>query len=197
MGEGSTGTENKVSTLNNSPSSTLVIKGDTDLTITNALVQGTVDASAFTGKLSVIGSAAADTLKGGTSDDSITGGAGVDSLTGGVGNDKFMTFSFVDVNTTNGVITDIITDFTSGTNKIGGLAAGSASNYFEDTTPGLNLTSLLALADVKLDGTVKYFAASVGADTYVVADDDGTGYTDVIQLTGVSLDTIESGSIIA
>ncbi|MCK5729291.1 MAG: DUF4214 domain-containing protein, partial [Methylococcales bacterium] len=197
VGEGSTSTENVVTTLANSSASTLVITGDTDLIITNALAQGTVDASTFTGKLSIIGSGAADTLKGGTSDDLITGGAGVDTLTGGTGNDKFMTLSSADVDTTNGVITDIITDFASGTNQIGGLAAGSASNYFEDTTPGLNLTSLLALADVKLDGTVKYYAASVGADTYVVADDNGTGYTDVIKLTGASLDNIDSASIIA
>ena len=200
LGDGTGSVTNTITTLNNSAASTLVITGDTDLTITNALAQGTVDASAFTGKLTVTGSAAADTLKGGTSDDTITGGAGVDTLSGGTGNDTFNVLSSADVDTTNGVITDIITDFGSGSNKIGGLGtAGSSANYFEDTTALPDLGSLLALAGAKLDGTVKYFAASVNSDTYLVVDDNGAGigYTDVIKLTGASLDTIDSGSIIA
>jgi hypothetical protein len=43
---------------------------------------------------------------------------------------------------------------------------------------------LLSAADTKLDGTIKYYVGQVGADSYLVTDDDGIGYTDVIKLAG-------------
>ncbi|MFM6252500.1 MAG: calcium-binding protein, partial [Dolichospermum sp.] len=47
----------------------------------------TLNASAFTAKLTAIGGAGNDSLRGGTGNDTLTGGAGNDTLTGGAGND--------------------------------------------------------------------------------------------------------------
>jgi S-layer protein len=82
---------NIITTLTNSAGADIEITGDTNLTITNALAaQGKVDASAFTGKLSIIGSTAADVIKGGTGVDTIDGGQGADVITGGAGADIFI-----------------------------------------------------------------------------------------------------------
>ncbi len=203
VGAGAGTVTNTVTTLTNSAASKIVITGDTNLTITNALAaQGTVDASALTGKLTVTGSGAADTLIGGTNNDMLTGGNGVDTFTGNAGDDKFVVITAAanDVDTTLGAITDIVTDFTTGTNTLSGLGtAASASNYFEETNSAanLNLTALLTAADTKLDGTIKYYLDSFGGDTYVVVDDNGTGYTDVIKLMGTTLDNIDTSNIIA
>jgi len=198
LGNGSGTVTNIVTTLTNSASSTLVITGDTDLTITNALSQGTIDASAFTGKLTVTGSALADTIKGGTNNDMLTGGNGVDTFTGNTGDDKFVTLSSVDLDTTAGTITDVITDFTTGSNTMSGLGvAATSANYFEETTSAANLANLLTAADAKLDGTIQYYLDSFGGNTYLVSDVNGTGYTDVIKLMGTTLNDISMSNIIA
>jgi hypothetical protein len=200
LGDGTGTVTNIITTLTNSASSTLVITGDTDLTITNALAQGTIDASAFTGKLTVTGSASADTIGGGTGNDMLTGGDGVDTFTGNTGDDKFVTItaSANDIDTTAGAVTDVVTDFTAGTNTLSGLGtAASATNYFEETSSAANLADLLTAADTKLDGTIKYYLDNFGGDTYLVVDDNGTGYTDVIKLMGTTLDNIDTSNIIA
>ncbi|MDQ7091909.1 MAG: hypothetical protein Q9M50_14960 [Methylococcales bacterium] len=200
LGEGSGSVTNTVTTLINQIASTLVITGDTDLTITNALAQGSINAATFTGILTATGSAAADTLNGGTNNDKLTGGGGVDTFTGNAGDDTFMTLtaSGNDRDTTVDALTDVIKDFTNGLNTLGGLGTkANATNYFEETTSVINLTNLLAAAETKLDGTVKYYLDSVGSDTYLVVDDNGTGYTDVIKLMGTTLDNIDTSSIIA
>ena len=202
VGEGTGTVLNTVTTLaNTTVISKLVITGDTDLTITDALTaQVEVDASTFTGKLIVTGSTFADTIKGGTSDDMLTGGSGVDTFTGNTGDDKFMTLtaSANDIDTTLGVVTDVITDFTEGENTLGGLGtAATATNYFEEISSATDLTTLLTAADAKLDGTIQYYLDSFGGDSYLVADVNGTGYTDVIKLTGTTLADIDISNIIA
>ena len=156
---GKSGSSNTITTLTNSDNTVVTITGDRDLTIGslvgNALVGSKVDASAFTGKLTVtgstksdilIGGAGADTINGGAGDDTIIGGAGNDKITGGTGADKMTggagadTFVFVagdggaqrisfnDVDGDGkisindqlifGGAIDIITDFTSGSDKL-------------------------------------------------------------------------------
>lgn len=205
LGHGVQGsTTNIITTLTNSAASTLVITGNTDLEITNPLAQGTIDASAFTGKLTVTGSASADTIIGGTGNDMLTGGDGVDTFTGNAGDDTFMTLSTTNPNTSGGAITDIITDFTVGTNMIGGLnVAGTSTNYLEEAanSSAADLATLLATATTNLDGTIRYYVGTVGANAYLVADNAGTGsasgYTDVIKLTGTALTDISESSIVA
>lgn len=64
-----------------------VITGSAGLTITNALATTSVNASAFTGKLTVTAGATGTNIQGGTAADTITGGVGNDTIVGGAGND--------------------------------------------------------------------------------------------------------------
>ena len=64
-----------------------VLTGSAGLTITNALAATSFNASAFTGKLSVLAGATASNIVGGTGADTIVGGTAADTLTGGAGND--------------------------------------------------------------------------------------------------------------
>jgi hypothetical protein len=69
-----------------------VLTGSADLTITSAIVASSFDASAFTGKLKIIGQVAtATTIKGGSGGDTITLGTGADTVDAGGGNDTIYT----------------------------------------------------------------------------------------------------------
>lgn len=122
--------------------------------------------------------------------------AGADVLTGGSGADIFVQ-TYTDIDTTAGAVTDTITDFatTSDTIKVG--TAGGGATYVEATATVADLATLLAAADVALDGIVKIYVGQVtGGAAYAVLDDDGAGYTSVIQLTGVTLGTVALGDFI-
>ncbi len=149
-----TGGSNVITTLANQDNAVINISGAKDLTITNALagtaVGSAVNASTFTGKLSVIGSGFADVITGGTGADTITTGNGIDTVDGGAGNDRIIitgadqadrvitgagtdtvVFSAANIATlTNvsaavgGIVT--ITDFTAGTDKIALINTGGA-----------------------------------------------------------------------
>jgi hypothetical protein len=83
----------------------------------------------FGGNDKLIGGSAADFLFGGTGNDILVGGAGDDTLTGGTGTDQFRLATNIG--------TDIITDYTVGTDKIGFLdtgANGTGSVNFANTT---------------------------------------------------------------
>ena len=71
-----------------------------------------VDASGFTGILRIAGSNSNDVLKGGTGNDILYGMGGDDTLTGNGGADQFRLAEFFNR-------TDIITDFTKGSDKVG------------------------------------------------------------------------------
>jgi len=121
-----------------------------------------------------------------------------DVLTGGAGADVF-SFQSADLDTTAGVVTATITDFVGGTDTIKTVdaVAGSASNYVEATSAAADLDTLLTAANNALDGVVKYYVGQVGSDSYLVTDSDGTGYTNVIKLTGVALTGISMTDIVA
>lgn len=128
-----------------------------------------------------------DTFTGGAGVDTVTGGAGVDTMTGAGGADVFIfTDVDTDIDTTAGAVTDIITDFVTTSDTLDFDTAGGAGNYVEQLTAAADLTALLAAADTALNGTVKYYFGVVGTNGYLVFDDDGIGYTSVIQLTGVT-----------
>lgn len=200
---GTAGSTNTITTLTNSDNSNITVTGSAALTITNALagtaIGSKVDASAATGVLTVVGSGFADVLIGGSAADVMTAAAGIDTLTGNAGADKFV-FSTANLDTTAGAVTDIITDFTTGSDKIVNTvvaAAGSSTNYVEATAAVADLATLLTAAGTALDGTVKFYVGQVGSDSYVVMDTEGTGYTDVIKLTGVALTGIAMTDIYA
>lgn len=65
----------------------------------------------------LFGSSGNDTLLGGSGNDTLIGGSGMDSLTGGTGSDIF-DFNSLSEMTISGSTTDVISDFTHGTDKI-------------------------------------------------------------------------------
>ncbi|MFT4885812.1 MAG: hypothetical protein ACJAY7_000707 [Pseudohongiellaceae bacterium] len=48
-----------------------------------------------------------------------------------------------------------------------------------------------------MDEAIKYYAGQVGADSYLVADSDAIGYTDVIKLVGFDAASFAVGQLIA
>lgn len=125
----------------------------------------------------------------------------VDTLTGGAGADVFELSAAGSQSTaTTDSATTIITDFSTAdgdTLKIGSLGAGSGTAYVEDGATYNSLSALLTAADAALDGTVKYVAAMFNGDTYIVADNAGSGHSAIVQLQGVSLDQLDdAGSFI-
>lgn len=203
---------NVITDLNNADNSSIVITGDKALTITNALdstptgTGSSVDASAFTAALTVVGSALSDVIKGGTAADVITGGVGADTLTGGAGADKFYLTTGAGANLFVGSVAatadmDKITDFVAGTDKIG---------LINGTTPitSVNVTGITVstAADVTtlLTGIGNGVVASAGATqevglitvsagamagTYLLINDgtNAAAATDtLINITGVS-----------
>lgn len=118
-----------------------------------------------------------------------------DTLTGGAGADIFeLSAATLQSTATTDTATTIITDFSTAdgdTLKIGSLGAGSGTAYAEDATTYNSLSALLTAADAKLDGTIKYVAAMFNGDTYIVADNAGSGHSAIVQLQGVSLDQLD------
>ena len=147
---------------------------------------------------SILGGIGADTITGGSGADTLIGGAGVDSLTGGSGADRFV-FATADLDTTLDAVTDVIGDFNSADADViamaSGLGSGSETSFVKAGATAASLTELLSSADNALDGTVKYYLGQVGSNSYLVTDADGDGYTDVIQLTGVTLAQFNASSI--
>jgi Ca2+-binding RTX toxin-like protein len=202
IGQGTGTVTNIITTLTNSAAANIVVTGDTNLTITNAIAaQGTVDASAFTGKLTVTGSASADVIKGGSAVDTITAAAGADVVTGGAGADIFV------IAETHGTDTayDTITDFNTGGSDIlrfiaadnvianAGAAAvattnavivnGKATFAAADDTLAERVTTLIAQTGIN---EVAFFEQ--GSDTFVYHSGSVTdGSVDfLVKLTGVS-----------
>jgi hypothetical protein len=141
-----------------------------------------------------------DTIKGSAAVDTITGGDGIDTMSGYAGADVFNQIGATDVDTTLGTVTDIITDFkATGADTIRGAWGTGASGGFTKAGAAVaDLATLLEAASTALDNTTKYYIGKVdGGATYLVTDDDGVGYTEVIQLTGVLLATVVVADIVA
>jgi hypothetical protein len=124
-----------------------------------------------------------DTLVGGAGADTITGGVGIDTLTGGAGAD---TFNYA-ANASGAVVSslaapDVITDFTSGTDK---LAITQTITAFLGNYETVAQAEAAAAADGR--GNLAYFVS--GTETlYVAAASSGAvAATDtVVKLSGVT-----------
>jgi hypothetical protein len=131
------------------------------------------------------GGTGADTLSGGAGIDTITGGVGIDTLTGGAGADTFVFAA----NATGAVVSslaapDVITDFTSGTDKLS-ITQTNAAFLGNFTT----VASAQAAAAADGRTNTSYFVSGDN-QLYVVAGSGTPGVavtTDtVITLTGVT-----------
>lgn len=133
------------------------------------------------------GGAGNDTLNGQSGNDIIIGGQGRDSLNGGTEADIFR-FAFGDT-TTNSATIDIITDFTTGSDKIdldfvnGGI---SAAGYSEGLIATNSFTDALASAQAMLSGGKSVAFVAGSTDGWLFWDTNGDGVIDQsILLKGV------------
>ncbi|MBA4308396.1 MAG: calcium-binding protein [Sphingopyxis sp.] len=133
------------------------------------------------------GGAGNDTLNGQSGSDTIIGGQGRDSLNGGTEADIFR-FNFGDT-TTNSTTIDIITDFTTGSDKIdldfvnGGI---SAAAYSEGLIATNSFTDALASAQAMLSGGKSVAFVAGSTDGWLFWDTNGDGVIDQsILLKGV------------
>lgn len=124
----------------------------------------------------VSGGAGNDTLSGDLGNDTLIGGSGTDSLTGADGADLFK-FAAGDAHVV-GNATDVITDFTHGTDTI---ALGFSVNAVLTGADQTSVAAGMALAQQLLDGhagTGEVAALHVGSDTYLFFAGDGGATVD-------------------
>ena len=133
----------------------------------------------------ISGSTLNDTINGGDGADSITGGRGKDSITGGAGIDTFVIAQPTVAAITSTVgLPDVITDFTSGTDK---LSLGQTVTAFLGNYTNFTLAQTAANADGR--GNLAYFVSGEN-NLYVQAST--TGGINVNTDTVVTLSNVTS-----
>ena len=136
------------------------------------------------------GDAGNDILSGDLGNDTLTGGAGYDVLTGGAGNDLFVFGNgdaFLTVTGPSAFLSDRITDFTIGQDKIDlGFVLGANDSDIRHAPAGSTVTSLSdasQLAQQVIDaaetasagaGASAVVAIQVGSDTYLFYHGNGS-----------------------
>jgi len=197
--------------IDNVSAGSFVLTGSTNLTIGSGLTAGftkAVDfnASAFTGVLSIVGSAEADIIKGGSKDDIINGGDGDDILTGGAGKDTFVFISGHGSAAPSATVFETITDYQKGvdiidwdatlTYDVAAAAAtatvaqvnaeGIATFHADDDT----LAERIVAAAKGFDANGDFAVFEFNGDTYVLISGDGNNTLDaadaLIKLVGVT-----------
>ena len=214
----STGLKEEVAAAPNADNNVLALTGDNmklnltgdqdlTLTLTGSSKGFTVDATGFEAKLDVTGSAQQDIIKMGAEGGTVTASQGHDQITFGAGVDKY-------VATTAAIDNDVITGFTSGTDKIltavGASVAGTEKDVHITTTAVANAEgNLLEALTAALDAGAHSLAANNAyvveltgtlAGTYVVIEKATPGTVDdsdvVVQLAGVHAADIAVGDIL-
>jgi Ca2+-binding RTX toxin-like protein len=131
------------------------------------------------------GRAGDDTLSGGDGNDQDWGGLGKDTMTGGAGADVFGYTTSTD---SQGVNTDTITDFVSGTDKLGFLTAmvtGGQIVYLGDVANQGQADSALATGGTKGDGKANAVLVNTSNQLSIDTTDDGIADMTIV-LTGVT-----------
>lgn len=209
---------NTITGITNSDNSKFAVTGSADLTM--ALAAGTaiasqVDASAFTGKLTVTGSSmtgSGDKITGGSGADTINGLKGADILTGGGGADTFTFTSAAGANANGATFGtfDEIKDFVAGTDKlqfsttdvvsgqqaavqtaVTALAAGSTAAQIATAMSAANPTNLGVSFAVYEGNTYVLYETTGATAGGAVADDV------FIKLTGVTTAPTFAADVIA
>jgi hypothetical protein len=139
---------------------------------------------------SITGGDGADTITGGTLNDTINGGEGADSISGGVGKDSLTGGAGVDtfvftaptalLVTSSTAAPDVITDFTSGTDKLS-TPAVAFNGTFANYSTGLASTVTTGLANQS------FFVSSENNFYVITTPNTTTAATDlVVNLAGVT-----------
>lgn len=199
-------------TVDNVSAQNFVLTGTQDFTISTGLTAGftnavNFDANAFTGKLSIVGSASADVIKGGSGADTIDGEDGADILTGNGGAD---TFVFVTTETGNAAPSDVnfetITDYAKNvdiidwssnltidsatTAAVAGTAQVSAKGIATFHADDDTLAERLSAAIKGFDAAGDFAAFEYSGSTYVIMSGDANATLDaadtLVKLTGVT-----------
>ncbi len=168
--------------LTNSANAIITITGNGNISLGDAAegdalgAAAVVNASALTGKLTVISAAGASSLTGGSAADTITGGAGADTITGGAGADVLTTGA----NTTT--VADTVTP---------GLGADTLLiNFAEDGGVGANVLAYNATA---AESFVSSTATAVTSMDRITLRDATNDVDTITFTTGVT--TTQSGAI--
>jgi hypothetical protein len=177
---GTSGVADNNLALTTDSNGTVNISGSQNITVTTALPGGattglSINASTFTGKATITGTAQVDAIVGGSGNDTLKTGGGADTLTGGAGTDKFDVSA--SVNSTQ-LVDSTITDFVKGESIV---FANKGTEVFTttkvDVSAATTLTAAVTLAaagDGGTNGLVKWF--NFGGDTYVVNDQKDGAY---------------------
>jgi len=121
----------------------------------NDVLTGGAGADTLTGGAgtdALVGNAGGDVINGGDGADTITGGTGRDTMTGGAGADRFL-FSANNTGASPAVAvstlgaSDVITDFVTGTDKIGGTGAVAFLGVFANIQAALAANNAAGVAN--------------------------------------------------
>jgi Ca2+-binding RTX toxin-like protein len=177
------------------------VNGNVSSTATTSTTAAGISITTGAGADTLNGGAGADTLIGGAGNDSITGAQGADVLTGGAGNDTFVfavNSAVLNAAQVSGsVLTDTITDFVSGTDKLSLAQATSFNGVYSNLTSGLAAVVSAGNGGVAgqaffsvADNSVYVVAATTGVLT---ATDTVVKLTDVKTITAADLTLGTSG----
>ncbi len=179
--------KNIITSLSVADNSTVFIAGNTDLELGKIMTSSanvTIDANAFTGKLTVMNATFKDdTLIGGKADDTLSGGLGADTLTGGAGVDSFILAPTIATGAG-----DTITDFASSVDNLV-LKKSDFIALSSVTGSGFSTASdFVTLAGgVATTATDRIIFDSTSKIVYYDADGSGAGAAvAIVTLTGVT-----------
>jgi hypothetical protein len=198
---GTAGVANNVLDLVTDSNGTVNITGSQNMTLTAAVPGAattglSINASTFTGKATITGSAQGDAITGGSAADTLNGAAGADTLTGGAGNDIFVFATraetkgaaFAAGNTTAANI-DSITDFVgNGATAGDGIQLGVGANVFGAAIQFTGATTATVTAvTVATAADFTALAAAVQAASAGVASTNGVAQVYDVTVSGGNL----------
>jgi RHS repeat-associated protein len=191
----------------------LVESGDVNFTLTNTALTGlgsdtltgievakltggagnnTLNASAFTGSVTLDGGSGNDTLTGGSGADQLTGGLGNDSMTGGSGTDILVESGDINFTLTNTALTGLGSDTITGI-EVAKLTGGAGNNTLNASAFTGSVTIDGGSGDDSITGGLANdsLVGGTGVDTLVLAGDVSFTLTST-SVTGLGTDSLNS-----
>lgn len=186
---GVSGAANNVLDLKAADNQSVVVTGSQNLTLraTNdvSTTGFSINASDFTGKLTVTGTNDTDTIKGGSGNDTIDGGMGTSAVVA-VAQVGTITFGGTEVTGTNDVLTTTITD------------AGGTSTFTTTVTAGTAATAATTVVSVvtKVNSTGTYTVSEAAGVVTITSATAGTAFTEATVLTTGTANEISIGAYV-